>query len=99
MYPDNSDICKQSGADHTHMFWTYTNLTAIRHQMFITLGKVFAINLNPEPAMAFFVVPPPEASNFQLAFITLDASFYFSGSMLFPLIQLLGQGDFKSHQT
>ena len=82
IYPGTSDSCnrcKQSPANHTHMFWSCSNLTSFWCQIFDTLSTVLEVDLNPEPYTALFGLPPlmtlclPASKRRVLAFTTLLA--------------------------
>ena len=82
IYPDTSDSCnrcKQSPANHTHMFWSCLKLTGFWRQIFDTLSTVLDIDLNPEPCTVLFGSPPltkpqlPASKRRVLAFTTLLA--------------------------
>ena len=82
IYPGTSDSCnrcKQSPANHTHMFWSSLNLTSFWCQIFDTLATVLEVDLHPEPYTALFGSPPlrtpnlPASKRRVLAFTTLLA--------------------------
>lgn len=61
IYPGTSDSCnrcKQSPANHTHMFWSCPNLTGFWCQIFDALAIVLDMDLRPEPCTALFGSPP-----------------------------------------
>jgi len=80
IYPNHSDTCnrcKQSPADHAHMFWTCPKLTNFWSDIFQTLKQALNTNLEPNPLTALFGLPPtknlPTTIQRVMAFTTLLA--------------------------
>ena len=81
IYPDRSDACcrcKQSPADHMHMFWSCPRLSGFWAAIFDTLNRVLGAALDPIPLTALFGVPLtqltiPKTSKQVIAFSTLLA--------------------------
>uniref|UniRef100_A0A671TVY8 Reverse transcriptase domain-containing protein n=1 Tax=Sparus aurata TaxID=8175 RepID=A0A671TVY8_SPAAU len=80
IYSSHSDACnrcKQSPADHAHMFWTCPGLTDFWSDIFQTLKQALNISLEPNPLTALFGLPPtknfPNTTQRVMAFTTLLA--------------------------
>lgn len=80
IYPnvaDSCNRCKQSPADHTHMFWSCPGLATFWSEIFQTLNTAYNTTVVPEPLLALFGVSlQPFASGVMqhvLAFTTLLA--------------------------
>ncbi len=61
IFPDRSaacNRCKQSPANHLHMFWTCPKLVTFWSYVFETLKKALNINIVPDPFLALFGVSP-----------------------------------------
>lgn len=61
IFPDRSaacNRCKQSPANHLHMFWTCPKLATFWSYLFETLKKALNINIVPDPFLALFGVSP-----------------------------------------
>ena len=60
VYPSHSDACnrcKQSPADHVHMFWSCPSLTSFWSSIFQTLKQALSFNLDLNPLTALFGLP------------------------------------------
>ena len=101
IYPDTSgscNRCKQSPANHTHMFWSCLKLTGFWRQIFDTLSTVLDIDLNPEPCTALFGSPPSlhlnslrlSAGYWLLQLYWPDVLFCLNGNMFFHLHSIAG---------
>ena len=80
IYPSHSDACnrcKQSPADHVHMFWSCPRLTNFWSNIFQTLKQALNTNLEPNPLTALFGLPLPKnrpvSTQRVMAFTTLLA--------------------------
>lgn len=73
------NTCKQSPANHTHMFWSCPNLSDFWRQIFDTLAVLLDVDLSPDPGTMLFGSPPlttpnlPKTKQRVLAFTTLLA--------------------------
>ena len=80
IYPnvtDSCNRCKQSPADHSHMFWSCPGLATFWSEIFKTLSTAYNTTISPQPLLALFGAPlQPFASRViqnVLAFTTLLA--------------------------
>lgn len=80
IYPNVSDSCtrcKQSPADHAHMFWSCPRLATFWSEIFNTLNTAYSTAITSEPLVALFGVPlqPSTSRTMQqvIAFTTLLA--------------------------
>ena len=80
IYPnvtDSCNRCKQSPADHSHMFWFCPRLAIFWSEIFKTLSTAYNTTISPEPLLSLFGAPlQPLASGVMrtvVAFTTLLA--------------------------
>ena len=60
IYPNATDSCnrcKQSPADHSHMFWSCPRLATFWSEIFKTLSTAYDTTISPEPLLALFGAP------------------------------------------
>lgn len=72
---DSCNRCKQSPANHIHMFWSYPKLINYWSNIFETISLAYGVVISPSALSAIFGVPPntgfPAAAQRALAFTTL----------------------------
>lgn len=60
IYPnvtDSCNRCKQSPANHSHMFWSCPRLATFWSEIFKTLSTAYNTTISPEPLLALFGTP------------------------------------------
>lgn len=84
MFPTRCNACnrcKQSAADHLHMFWTCPGLTDFWSKIFKTLEQTLNTSIDPNPLTALFGIPPYQKMPLHTACHFL---YHFVGYMLHP---------------